>query len=82
MDTCSVRQEKGHIECRPGASPQTGHYIVCGSLKSYVQLVGRLWQPRDLDHTIADSTMGVEEYRARCIDKLLNELDMFALAND
>jgi hypothetical protein len=81
-DTCSVDQEKGRIGRRLGASPKTDHYVVCGSLQSYVKLVGRLYLPEDLDHTNADSAMGVEEYRTHCIAELLDVLDLFVLADD
>jgi hypothetical protein len=40
MDICLVDQEKGHTGRWPGASSKTGHYAICGLLKSYIQLVG------------------------------------------
>ena len=38
INICSVDLEKGHIGRRPGAGPHSDHYVVCGSLISYVQL--------------------------------------------
>ena len=81
-DICSVDQEKGRIGRRPGAGPHSDHYVVCGSLKSYVQLVGRLWLPEDRDQTRSDGAMDLETYRTHCIDDLLDVLDMFVLADD
>jgi hypothetical protein len=79
-DVCSVDQEKGRIGCRLGASPSTDHCVICGSLKSFVQLVGRLHLPEDLDQTNANSAMGLADYRQHCIDELLDVLDLFVLA--
>jgi hypothetical protein len=81
-DLCSVGQEKGRIGRRLGASPATDHYVICGSLKSFVQLVGRLYLPEDLDQTNADSAMELDVYRNHCINELLDVLDLFVLAND
>jgi hypothetical protein len=78
-----VDQEKGHIGCHPGISPQTDHYAICGLLKSYIHLVlVHLWLPEDLDHANADSAMGVDEYRTHHIDELLDVLNLFVLASD
>jgi hypothetical protein len=63
------------------ASPQTDHYIVCGLLNSYVQLVRHHWLPEDLDHTNDDSAMGVDEYRTHRTNELLDVLNLFVLAN-
>jgi hypothetical protein len=81
-DICSVDQEKGRIGRRPGASTDTDHYVICGSLKSFVQLVARLWLPEDKDHTNDDSAMALDQYRTQCITELLDVLDLFVLAND
>jgi hypothetical protein len=81
-DVCSVDQEKGRIGRRFGASTATDHYVICGSLQSFVQLVGRLYLPEEIDQTNADSAMGIDDYRKHCIDELLDVLDLFVLAND
>jgi hypothetical protein len=81
-DVCSVDQEKGRIGRRFGASPATDHCVICGSLKSFAQLVGRLHSPEDLDQTNADSGMGLNVCRKHCIDELLDALDLFVLADD
>jgi hypothetical protein len=81
-DICSIDQEKGRIGRRPGASTKTDHYVICGSLKSYVQLIARLWLPEDPDHTNADSAMGLDEYRTHCLSELHEVLDLFVLADD
>jgi hypothetical protein len=79
---CSVDQEKGRIGRRLGASLATDHCVICGSLKSFVQLVGRLYLPEDLDQTNADGAMGLNVYRKHCIDELLDVLDLFVLVDN
>ena len=80
-----IRRSKGRIGRRPRAGHHTDHYVLYGWLKSYIQPVGAplaIGVPEDLDQTNADSAMELDHYRTYCIDKLLDVLDLFVLANN
>jgi hypothetical protein len=50
---CSLAQEKGRVGRRHGASPDTDSYVVCGSLRSYIHIVRRMYMPTTESNTVS-----------------------------